>query len=350
MLERKNQTGGDGSINIQSENDVNLNVGITYSEARQIALDVFESNFVKLSKNAAELAYSRTQELTEKYLKKLYDVNPALLNSTEDPDMQYALFTAQKEYARTGDKALADLLVDILVDRASQNERSVLQIVNNEALSVAPKLTLEQYNVLSLVFIIRYTKRLNLKNFDDFVHYIKNSIRPLLSEIRTDDACFQHLEYTGCGSLQSLATAQLEGVLKANYPGLFWRGAQQEEIDELASQGLIFPELVIPCINDVQKLQFNALNEDTLNKKCKSVDFDDQQIKRLVDFQNSHLMNDDELQQKISSVIPDFLNFLKIWNKTSISNFTLTSVGIAIGYANIRRLTKENYNIGIWVK
>lgn len=350
MLERKNQTGGNSSINIQSEKDVNLNIGITYSEARKIALDIFEANFLQLSKNASELAFARTRELTEEYIKKLYDTNPALLQSAEDPDMQYGLFTAQKEYARTGDKVLGDLLVDILVDRAAQKERSVLQIVNNEALIVAPKLTVEQYNVLSLIFILRYTKRININDFNEFQGYYKKIIATFTENIRTDEACFQHLEYAGCGTLQLLSVASAGSIFQNNYPGLFWNGALQEEIDVLKDQNLTFTDLFIPCLNAPEKFQFSALNNDVLRNKCTNAGLTEDKYKLLVDFQNKHLMSDQDIQKKVTEAIPSSLPLFELWSNSPLGNFTLTSVGIAIGHANLRRRTNEEYKIGIWIK
>ena len=143
MGKEQSQTSGDKSLNIQGE-DVTLNLGVNYSEARQIALDVFEANFYKLSPIAGNIARERASELIDDFLGKLAQKNPLGIENTKDPDVQYAIFTAQREYARSGDKDLSDILVDILVDRISQKERSILQIVLNEALQVAPKLILHQ--------------------------------------------------------------------------------------------------------------------------------------------------------------------------------------------------------------
>ncbi len=72
------------------------------------------------------------------------------LENAENPDFQRALFTVQKEYALTGDDELGDLLVDLLIDRTKQDNRSLLQIVLNESLSVVPKLTNDQLAALSV--------------------------------------------------------------------------------------------------------------------------------------------------------------------------------------------------------
>lgn len=116
------QEGGDHSTNLQSKT-VTIYQGISYAEAKEIALDVFKANFIQLKQEAAEIAKTRAEEITDVFLEKLNSRNPDAIRNFNEPALQDALFTAQKEYAKTGDKDLGDLLVDILVDRAgAQNE------------------------------------------------------------------------------------------------------------------------------------------------------------------------------------------------------------------------------------
>jgi hypothetical protein len=46
------------------------------------------------------------------------------------------LFEAQKGYIKTGDKDIADILVDILTDRLSLPDRDLKQIVLDESVQV----------------------------------------------------------------------------------------------------------------------------------------------------------------------------------------------------------------------
>ena len=66
------QKSGSQSINIQARN---IQTGLTYSDARKIALDVFNDNFVKLSKVAADTAKKRAEEITGKILNRLKENN-----------------------------------------------------------------------------------------------------------------------------------------------------------------------------------------------------------------------------------------------------------------------------------
>src|SRR5207244_8541795 len=127
------------------------------AEVRQIALDVFRGNYLSLAGEAVRVARGRAEEVTDAFLRKLQEQNPGGVRQAAEPDFQHAVYTVQKEYARCGDKELGDLLVDLLVDRTKESSRSILQIVLNESLSVAPKLTQAQLAALSLVFLFLYT-------------------------------------------------------------------------------------------------------------------------------------------------------------------------------------------------
>src|SRR5690625_3839510 len=107
-MTKKTQKSGDKSTNIQAE-EININQGLSYSEVKEVALDVFKSNFYELSGIAKETARERAETITEEFLQKLNDENPSGFKKADDPDFQHALFTVQKEYARTGDEQLGDL-------------------------------------------------------------------------------------------------------------------------------------------------------------------------------------------------------------------------------------------------
>ena len=152
------QEGGDNSTNLQGQTFI-INNGISYEDAKGIALDVFKSNYLELSTKAADTAKQRAEELVEDFLQQVKERNPNAINTMEDPGMQYAIFSAQKEYARTGDKNMSDMLVDVLVDRAAFPERNLKQIVLDECLQIIPKLTTSQLDTLTIVFILHSKSR-----------------------------------------------------------------------------------------------------------------------------------------------------------------------------------------------
>ena len=172
----QHQKTGDNSTNIQAES-ITISCGLTYSDVKEIALDVFNTNFLRLSDESYRVALERNAEITEKFLIELEKQNPAGINSAQDPDFQYTLFNLQNAYARCGDAELGDLLVNLLVDRTKQPNRSLLQIVLNESIIVAPKLTQQQLSALSIVFLTRYVINKRINNFATFFRSERASCR-----------------------------------------------------------------------------------------------------------------------------------------------------------------------------
>jgi hypothetical protein len=107
------QEGGDSSTNLQGQSIV-INQGISYSDAKEIALDVYKSNYLQLSQDAAELARSRAEELTDDCLQKLKDEKEEAIVEIGTPGMQSAIFEAQKQFAKTGDKDLSSVVIRYL--------------------------------------------------------------------------------------------------------------------------------------------------------------------------------------------------------------------------------------------
>ncbi|HEA30193.1 MAG TPA: hypothetical protein ENH91_09395 [Leeuwenhoekiella sp.] len=109
MITNRNQKqeGAEKSTNLQAK-QITVNQGISYNDAKEIAKDVFRNNFLELSQKAMVESQERANKLIDDFLEKLEKEKPESINSIESPSMQYALFTAQKEYAKTEDKELSD--------------------------------------------------------------------------------------------------------------------------------------------------------------------------------------------------------------------------------------------------
>lgn len=345
---KKSQESGDNSINLQAENITLTQTGPSYLEVRQIALDVFRSNFFELAGEAKETARKRAEELTDDFLQKLAKEHADGLSQANSPDFQHALFTAQREYARCGDAELGGLLVDLLIDRTKHPDRSILQIVLNESLVVAPKLTSEQLGVLSLVFISRYTINNGILSYSAFEDYLRDYFLPFADFITDKQTCFQHLEYSGCGTV-GLNTVQLEEVFRQNYSGLFSNGFTA---DEFTAMGFSFPishPLIIPCLGVHEKFQIASMNLNVMKEQCKKLELGDDDTNKLTNLFNSHFMGQHEARQKVTELAPFMENMFKTWSASNISHFTLTSVGIAIGHANVKKHRGEFTDLAIWI-
>lgn len=338
-----------GSTAIQAGGNVSvINVGVTASEARAIALDVAKSTFYELSGTARELASYRVEEITDKVIEKLEREFPEGLQKAIDPDFQYALLTVQKQYARNGDKDLGDLLVDLLVDRSKQDQRDILQIVLNESLETAPKLTEAQLSNLATIFLLRYTQNQGIGNHQMLGEYFDLNILPFSSKLTKSNASYQHLEFAGCGTIQ-VTEISLEEIFYRTYPGIFLKGFDSSEIHNRAVSIGQHPDFFIPCLNDQSKIQVRANNKEILESMFTSYatpQDDRHKISLLFDL---GMMSHDEIRQKCIDIRPYMASVFDIWNTSPMKSFTLTSVGIAIGHANIKRLVGEFANLSIWI-
>lgn len=346
----QNQDVGNNAIALQAGRDViNItHVGISTAEARTIALDVAKATFYELTGVAKETAAIRVEEITDQVIEKIKKEYPAGLQKAEDPDFQYALFTVQKEYARNGDKDLGDLLVDLLVDRSKQDQRDILQIVLNESLATAPKLTNTHLAALAVIFLLKYTQNTTIGSHQKLGDYFDKNLLPFGTKLSKNHAGYQHLEFSGCGSI-GVTGNSLSGIFGKLYQGLFLKGFDLSDIEKKAVSAKLGPHFFIHCLNDSSKYQVNANSKETLDGQFEKHDVLLEDRTKILELFDRTIMNETEIKEKIIAIRPYMSDIFEIWNNSSMKNFTLTSVGMAIGHANIKRLVGEFANLSIWI-
>ncbi len=345
MGDRQSQKGGDSSTNIQAHS---ISVGLSYAEARQVAMDVFRDNFLKLKSEAAQIAQERAETLLDTYLKRAAQEGKTEIPEAENPDFQMALFSAQRDYARTGDEDLGKLLVQLLVDRTKLDERNLIQIVLNQSLTVAPMLTSDQLNALSLIFLLRYTVNNGLIVTNLLGLYLDQLILPFVPGASRKESAYQHLEYAGCGSI-SMGQLQLEEAFRRNYPGLLSKGFAEEAIQDLELTPEARAQLIIPNLHGGSLVQVKALNDQQIDNLCAQLEVEPEKVERLKQLQAAGVMPGPEVKDFLVDLRPQMARLFDVWNDTSMKHMTLTSVGIAIAHANIKRQTGASFDLSIWI-
>lgn len=351
MINDKNlkQEGGEKSTNFQGQ-VVNVHNGITYSDAKEIALDVFNSNFIRLKREAAQIASERAEEITEKIIKKLNDANPKSLEEFRNPAMQDALFKTQKEYAKSGDKELGDLLVDILIDRANTPLRNMVQLVLDESLAIAPKLTIEQLDILTLNFILVQTVNKTIINLSTFKKYIDESIIPFTENLTIERTTFNYIEYLGCGHIRVGDYGNLEDNFKRKYKAIFSKGFSKEEFETEVGSFEDYEKFTMPCLHDDTKHQIITMDELLLIEKMNTSNLEKEIQNKLIAFFTKTTFSNPELKQYLLSVNSKMENVFNVWEKSLIKKLELSSVGVAIAHANYRRKTGVTLDLSQWIK
>jgi hypothetical protein len=345
----KKQEGGDGSSNIQADN-VNVYNGLSYQDVKDIATDIFKANFLQLKDEAAQIASERAEEISEKILNKIKKDSPKSLEEFSQPAMQDALFTAQKEYAKSGDKELGDLLVDIIVDRAEVSQRNMLQIVLDESLHIAPKLTISQLDTLTLLFLLIRTRRLNVRNFEELKGYYISQVLPFIDNLLQDHEHYNYLEYLRCGNIRTGNYGALEANIKKTYQGFFSKGFTQEDLDNEFQDTSSFSDLIIPFLHDPTKFQLRAFDLNKLEGRMTEKAIPQEVQNKLKGLFNKSTMTNQEVKEKLIDIDPRMEKIFTVWNDSPFNQFELSSVGIAIAHANYRRRTGETMDLSIWIK
>ncbi len=132
--------------------------GLSPVEASQLTLQLFQDNFPKLQKEAADVAMKRAEELCNEVINRLIVKGKTDFTEFSDPDMQFILNKSQQEYARFGTQDLLALLSDLLTNRIEYNNDQYMKILLDQAVETAKSLTPAHLNYLSLIFICKQVK------------------------------------------------------------------------------------------------------------------------------------------------------------------------------------------------
>ncbi|SOE22261.1 hypothetical protein SAMN06298216_2708 [Spirosomataceae bacterium TFI 002] len=350
MINDKNQKqeGGDNSTNLQAH-VINLNQGITYQDAKEIATDVFKSNFIELSQVAADIAFKRVEEFNDKFLEKLQSERPNAISNFTKPSLQYALYSAQKEHAKSGEKFLMDNLINILSELTEEDERTLKYIVLEQSLLTAPKLTKIQTDILTVVFLLREAPFLGLNTLKLFDSYIQHYIQPFTENFSSKSAIYQHLIYTGCcDSTQFIGKRSLTYRLSDMYNGIFQKGFSKQEFLDKFEEETLFN---LACINSLHSKELFQINPDIQYQRNTSLisNISNNQLIELRKMMKVNMMDENEMENFLFNRYPWMNEFSQKWNNHNVNSINLTSVGYSIAIANFKLKTKMKLNLSQWV-
>jgi len=328
------QEGGENSTNLQA-NNITVNQGLSYHDARDIALDIYNSNFVKLSESAANIAVERAISFSERFLTELYENNSNAAAAFETPALQSALYNAQKEYAKSGEQYLADTLCNLLIERAKDDERGIKQLAIEEAINIAPKLTSKQLDILSLNHIAQ-----------DGYYYINSPIglggfiswlMPFKVELEFSSPEISHLEFTGCAKIPSQSYGkQFPHNILESYPGVFTKGFSVDEYKESFGSDERYMSLITDSEEDKNNVRFKFRTIEGLKDYSGGIEFPQEERIKIVNFLKKGRFNANELKERFMSLRPESEAFFGSYI-SDVYRLQASPVGTAIALSNIKR-------------
>lgn len=338
--------GEDGSTNLAAGRDVIYN-GASRDEIKEIALGVFRDNFLDLRGVAEEIALGRAERVTNDYLNRLMEENPQKLGALVDPDMQRAVFTAQQEYACSGEEELARTLVDLLVERTGQEDRSLKTLALNEAITAAPKLTSAQRRAIAATFILKYTRYSGSMEVAGFhAGFVRHNLLGIARDgLPTRMVEYQHIEYVGAGTV-TMGEVTLGRAFKSGNEGLFTPGFEAEAVPADIRDAVL--AVAIPAIRDPAKLQLPIRSTEELDGLASRTNLTKRRDS-LLELLERHQMTDEQVLAEAVAETPELQVVIDAWSASSLKNLTLTSVGLAIGHAYWQRSTGGRADLSIWL-
>jgi hypothetical protein len=181
-----------------------------------------------------------------------------------------------------------------------------------------------------------------------FAEYLDKHVAPFASKSIKNMTCYQHLEFSGSGSI-GIGARSLESILGMTYQGQFLKGFEEQEIADRSISIGLDQRFFIPCLNDSSKLQVCANSQESLDNAFEIHHISAEDRVKITALFAVGKMNESEIKDKCIEIRPYMSGLFETWSESAMKNFTLTSVGIAIGHANVKRLVGEFANLSIWI-
>lgn len=334
---KQQQQGGSHSTNIQAA-VVHVH-GPTEERVREIALDLWRQNMATLTEQARDTAEARAGEIREELVGRLAS-GAGDPSGFQQPEKQLALLDAQKGYAISGDEELRRSLVEAVLSISGEPERSMKSIVLHEAIKILPSLTRRQVAGITASFITRYVGLNTVNSLNELLaawsRYFGSSDAPTEGDAR-------HLEYCGCGKYSVFSTT-IGGLVIQTYPGLVSLGHDSASVLQLFSPDGPPANALMQCLNDPQKLQIAALNDNVLNSKSEM--WTDRQRTAARQLLSQNLIGEEKIKERLESINPTLAGPWGTW----VTRFELTSVGLAVGHSYATAIDKNFGSLEVWLQ
>lgn len=227
--ENQKQCSGDNSTNYQAHGNINIvnNYScINKEDLHNELLLIFKENIPVLRKIAQDEALNRAEELNDNFIDKISQLEESLLhNMTErlsEPDMQIAIYEAQKNYAKYKSEDKLEQFTNLLLSKGLEKASSVRNYLLDEAIITISKMNQTQIDFLSYL-LRKFTKIVDVTKVSDLHEkYIK---KILIHSYVLDVATYSDVDYLdqiGCIKRRpyKIVDQTLIDILKKQYQNI----------------------------------------------------------------------------------------------------------------------------------
>lgn len=237
MFEKQKQETGEGGTSLQAGNDIKViqNVGLQFSEVKEIFHLLLNENFPKLRAIASQTATQNIENYLAKFEQKfVQNFDRIDVEKIKDPDVQFSFNEVVEASARKGNKVDSDVLSELIIERISKKSNDFISIVSSEAIKIVPKLTSEHINFLSLVHYLSSVVHSGVTDLRQFQQPASLIVGLTNNSFNLSRSNKQYLQFTGVLTSLSIVSNDFTEITKNNYP--FLKDVANDELEKLVEQ------------------------------------------------------------------------------------------------------------------
>lgn len=357
---QQNNTRSHSNVGRDNYGIINSGSHYTYSEIKEIAKDTVANKLTTFTKEAEGTLIVRVEEI----MRDIYregDARTSLINAMADPSFQIDLAEAAKSYAKSGDQNLKSVLVELLINRSAETERSITQLATSEAIELAKRLTSSQIGACSILFTMKYTWQHDVRSRSELKDRYHSLLEPIIQRMgpTSQDLGIRHLAYTRAiaeSPLQQLHPS-LDDLLVKYYESLLTEGVEYEVLQPILlkkykseDEAREFLSKHFETTNGTpQHYKMKQMNYSELSQYAES-EFADQELHYL--FKNIHSASRpmrSEFEEAASDILPNYEYIKNIWTHQNLRSYELTTGGLALALADIQAATGTQYHLSDWI-
>ncbi|MCA1286259.1 LPO_1073/Vpar_1526 family protein [Salipiger bermudensis] len=347
--DRLNQKVGEHAVALQAQRDIN--VGASISEV----MDVVAQSIQVYTEVARAHVNDRLAELEKKLTEKFSVGDPGAVKSLADPDVQGALYEAQKAYVRSDDSELHNVLTDLVYRRAVQERRDRIALAINDAIEKSSMLTRVDFANLALIFFLGHV-RLRGKLAPSLVAAsLKQHLSPLLSDVDFSEDSMNYLYSRGVllgpPSDTSYQAKSLARRLVACYPEIYNEGFQLDEIESFHPDvGKLLEYGILWRSPFSEGAHFIALSDDAIDELAER----DQSLSGLreayVAQAKKRLVRPEHVISETDKKFAGFSELCANFDGSPMSLVGLSSTGIAIAHSYLVKEASFSGDLKTWIR
>lgn len=354
-----------GNINIH-DTTINNN-GLQIGDVVPLVQSLVKSELEVCKLQAENIVLRRFNEFTTSLESELEKKVSDKISRFTEPAMQFAAREATIGYLKSGDPIEGEALIDLLIERVKEKERTSKQSLIDEAIKILPKLSLENIAVLTLITYARLCVTGNKQALDNWIKCL-NPILDILPRINRLD--IEYLVQADCVSASVFAKSEdwIEQNRK-DYPLAFVSPIDASISKEfMAKYGINIEGNAVTfsppfnamnhCLTLIQILEFNKdgtivpllLKQDNYADILQKNGLGSMQA----DIENllTHLeaMSNEEIISYYEKFHSNWPIAIKLLNEKPINGFSLKPVGAYIGSRQLTKLYGKEIDLNLFFK